>query len=211
MTVKKKAVESELDDGRRDILLRQLESIFVLEGYRRSTMADLAMRLRCSKRALYQLAPSKEDLFLIVVQQVMDEIWRLGLEAESQTEQVQDRIHCYVTAAIVPCKRWSPVFLADVESMPEAHAILEKHLRDRMERLEKMVREGIRLGVFRKTSPKLVAEIIIVSASRFCSPSFLEQSKLDLASAVEDMCDLLWNGLLHPDEIASEERKKLRR
>ena len=174
-------------------------------------MADLATRLRCSKRALYQLAPSKEDLFLIVVQQVMDEIWRLGLEAESHTEQIHERIHSYVTAAIVPCKRWSPVFLSDVESMPEAHAILEQHLRDRMERLEKMVREGIRLGVFRKTSPKLVAEIIIVSASRFCSPSFLEQSKLDLASSVEDMCDLLWNGLLHPDENGTEEKKKRRR
>lgn len=203
-------MESELDDVRRDILLKQLEAIYVVEGYRRSTMADLATGLRCSKRALYQLAPSKEGLFLIVVQQVLDEIWRLGLEAESTTESMPERIHNYVTAAIVPCKRWSPVFLSDVESMPEAHQLLERHLRERMERLEKMVREGIRLGKFRKTSPKLVAEIIIVSASRFCSPSFLEQSKLDLASSVEDMCDLLWNGLLHPGESAGDEKKRRR-
>ncbi|MCX7170268.1 MAG: helix-turn-helix domain containing protein [Proteobacteria bacterium] len=135
MTAKKQAVDPEPDDARRDILLRQLEAIYVVEGYRRSTMADLATRLRCSKRALYQLAPSKEELFLIVVQQVLDEIWRLGLEAESQTEQIQNRIHSYVTAAIVPCKRWSPVFLADVEAMPEAHELLERHLRERMERL----------------------------------------------------------------------------
>lgn len=208
MTAKQLVLESKLDDARRDILLRQLEAIYVVEGYRRSTMADLASRLRCSKRALYQLAPSKEGLFLIVVQQVLDEIWRLGLEAESVAEQMDKRIHSYVMAAIVPCKRWSAVFLADVESMPEAHELLEKHLSERMERLEKMVREGIRLGVFRKTSPKLVAEILHISASRFCSPSFLEQSKLNLGSAIEGMCDLLWNGLLHFDEGAAEEKKK---
>lgn len=187
-------------DSRREMLLAQLEAIYTVEGYRRSTMGDLAGRLRCSKRALYQLASSKEELFLLVVQRVLDEIWRLGLEAEAQTVHVQDRIQRYVAAAIVPCRRWSPVFLADVESMPEAHALLEQHLADRMKRLERMVNEGIRARVFRRISPKLVAELIHVSASRFCSPSFLAESKLDLASAVEEMCDLVWNGLLHPEQ-----------
>jgi len=191
---------SGLAELRSEALLRQLEAIFLVEGYRRSTMADLATRLRCSKRALYQLADSKEELFLMVVQRVLDEIWRLGLESEKKTQVLQNRIQDYVAAAVVPCKRWSPMFLADVEGMPEAHALLEQHLVDRMARLEKMVREGIRGGVFRRVSPKLVAELIHVSASRFCSPSFLEQSKLDLASAVEEMCDLVWNGLLYPED-----------
>lgn len=182
----------------------------MVEGYRRSTMADLASRLRCSKRALYQLAPSKEQLFLIVVQRVLDEIWRLGLQAESETEGIQDRIHSYITAAIVPCRRWSPLFLADVEGMAEARAMLDNHLKDRMARVEGMVKEGVRLGVFRRTNAALVAEMIMVSASRFCSPSFLEQSKMDLTSAVENMCDLLWNGLLHPEDAPTAHHKKAR-
>jgi len=190
-------------DSRSEALLTRLEAIFVIEGYRRSTMADLATRLRCSKRALYQLAASKEELFLMVVNRLLDEIWRLGLEAEQNAETMQACIQNYVAAAIVPCRRWSPLFLADVESMPEAHALLQQHLADRMERLEKMVRKGIRDGVFRRTSPKLVAELIQVSASRFCTPSFLEQTKLDVGSAIEEMCDLIWSGLLHPDDPPS--------
>jgi hypothetical protein len=138
----------------------------------------------------------------MVVSRVLDEIWRLGLEAEQKAETMQTCIQSYVAAAIVPCRRWSPFFLADVESMPEAHALLEQHLKDRMERLEKMVRKGTREGIFRRINPKLVAELIHVSAARFCSPSFLEQSKLDLGFAIEEMCDLIWSGLLHPEDPA---------
>jgi AcrR family transcriptional regulator len=211
MATARKTQEAALDETRRDSLLRRLQAIYVAEGYRRTTMSDLAARVRCSKRTLYQLAPSKEELFLIAVQCELDEIWRLGLMAEAETKSIQDRIHRYVTAAIVPCKRWSPAFLADVECMPEAHALLEQHLKDRMARVERMVKEGIRLGVFRHTNPKLVAEMIISSASRFCSPSFLEQTRIDLISAVESMCDLLWNGLLHPEDAVAENGRKARR
>lgn len=196
------------DPGRSDGLLIRLEAIYVVEGYRRSTMGDLAARLRCSKRALYQIAVSKEQLFVIVVQRVLDEIWNLGLQAESEAEDIRERIHRYVTAAVVPCKRWSPVFLADVEGMAEARSLLEMHLKDRMARVEEMVKDGVRLGVFRRTNAALVAEMIMVSAARFCSPSFLEKSKIDLTSAIENMCDLLWNGLLHPEEAIALPRKR---
>lgn len=192
-------------------LLQKLEAIYVAEGYQRTTMAELAARLRCSKRALYQLAASKEQLFLLVVQQALDEIWRLGLEVvESASGTVQDRIQRYISAAIVPCRRWSPFFLADIEDMPEAHALLAQHLKDRMVLVGKMVDEGVRVGTFRRTNAALVAETIVVSVSRFCSPSFLAQSNVDLSSAVEILCDLLWNGLLHPEDTSAAHGPELR-
>ena len=208
MSVKEIADGPELSEARREVLLRQLDSIFVAEGYRRSTMAELANRLRCSKRALYQIASSKEDLFLIIVAREFDEIWQLGLAAERDSELLPDRIHNYIAAAIVTCRRWSPMFLSDVESLPQAHDLLELHLTERMQRLEKMVMEGIRKRVFRRINAKLVAELIHVSASRFCSPSFLEQSKINLPSAIEQMCDLVWNGLLSPDGVDVKPKRK---
>lgn len=208
MSVKEISGGSELSAARRETLLRQLDAIFVAEGYRRSTMAELANRLRCSKRALYQIASSKEDLFLIIVAREFDEIWQLGLAAERDTDLLPDRIHNYVAAAIVTCRRWTPLFLSDVEGLPQAHDLLESHLTERMERLEKMVLEGIRKKVFRRINAKLVAELIHVSALRFCSPSFLEQSEIDLPSAIEQMCDLVWSGLLSPREVLGRPKVK---
>ena len=48
-------------------LLGEIEAIYLAEGFRGSTVGELAARLRCSRRALYELAPSKEELFLRVL------------------------------------------------------------------------------------------------------------------------------------------------
>ena len=56
-------------------LLAQLEEIFFEQGYRRITVGALAARLRCSRATLYALAPSKEELFLRVLDRVLGMMW----------------------------------------------------------------------------------------------------------------------------------------
>lgn len=193
---------------RTEQLLERIETIYLREGYRGSSMAALAERLRCSKRALYQLADSREGLFLLVLDRTLEDIWQLGLAAEKSVDPLQSRIQAYIETALVPLRRWSPAFLRDIDESPIAHAKLEQHLEERMARLEGMVSEGIASGVFRTVHPKLIAEMLHVSAARFCSPQFLASADVTLETAIKEMCDLMWNGLLHPEHLDPPESRR---
>lgn len=182
-------------------LLGEIEAIYLAEGFRGSTVGELAARLRCSRRALYELAPSKEELFLRVLGRALDEIWQRGLEAERTVPDLRRRIRWYVESALLPLGRWSPAFLEDIAAVPRARALLDRHLAERMARLEDTIRAASdgKGPIRRVIHPKLVAEMIHVSAARFCEPDFLAASGLPLDAAIEQMCSLLWDGLLRPE------------
>ena len=192
-------VEPNLPVDRPAQLLQQLEALFLAEGFSAFTVSELAARLRCSKRALYELAPSKEELFLLVLKRCLDDIWQRGIDAERSVTDLRLRIRWYVESALVPLRQWSPAFLADIAAVDQARHLLDRHLVDRMARLEDMVRAGTRSGLFRKVHPQLVAEMIHVTAARCCQPDFLAASRLSLEGAIEQMCSVLWDGLLRPE------------
>jgi len=192
MQVKNKSLSAD----RTEALLQNLQDIFVVEGFRRVTTAELAERLHCSKGTLYCLASSKEALFVRVLGRILDEIWGRGLHAEQMPIDPINKIHQYVIAALIPISKWSPVFLADVQRLPAAKKLLDEHLDLRMKRLERLVVEGIDSGIFRPVNPTLVAGLLSSSASYFCSPEFLESAELSLTEAVQQLCALVWHGLV---------------
>jgi AcrR family transcriptional regulator len=189
-----------LSPQRTEELLGSLQDIFVVEGFRRVTMADLAERLHCSKATLYCLADSKEALFILVLVRNLDEIWERGLQAEQLATDPTNRIHQYIVAALVPIRKWSPAFLSDVQRLPAAKKLLNEHLDQRMKRLEQMVLDGIDSGVFRGVNPTLIAGLVYSSALYFCSPEFLESADLSLTEAVQQLCAVVWHGLMVDDE-----------
>lgn len=195
MITKKDKIKS-LSGHRTNVLLTALQDIFFVEGFRRITIAELSERLHCSKRTLYVLADSKEELFIKVLNRNLEEIWELGLQVEQEISDPITRIHQYVVVALTPTRKWSPAFLADVESLPVAKQLLNKHLEQRMKRLEQMVTAGIDKGVFRSVNPEVVAGLLYSSAAYFCSADFLESAELSLTEAIQQLCKLVWHGLV---------------
>ncbi|OYV81578.1 MAG: TetR family transcriptional regulator, partial [Acidiphilium sp. 21-68-69] len=53
---------------RRDALIETAERIFLRKGYHATTMDDIAAEAGMSKRTLYQLVESKEDLFTALLE-----------------------------------------------------------------------------------------------------------------------------------------------
>lgn len=185
-----------LDPVREKRLLADIENIFLAEGALRLPLAELATRLRCSKRALYQIAPSKEDLFLRVLARNLEHIWQLGLDAERRARTTEHSISEYVLAALIEVRKWSPAFLADIDGYGPARRMLDAHLDKRMRYLVHMIDEGISSGRFHANNSVLVAEMLYASAMRFCSPAVLERAGVTLSQAVEQMTDIVCRGLV---------------
>jgi AcrR family transcriptional regulator len=62
---------------RHEKIIADLEAIFLEEGFRKRTINDLSMRLKCSKRTLYEIAPSKQELALLVMERWLERIRHL--------------------------------------------------------------------------------------------------------------------------------------
>ena len=64
-------------------ILEGLEKLMRDGELAKLTIGDMATRLECSRRALYELAPSKEQLVLLVLDRVMHRIGEIGIRTSS--------------------------------------------------------------------------------------------------------------------------------
>ncbi len=181
-------------------ILRELERIVVSEGFLHLDTASLARRLRCSKRALYTLAPTQERLLALVIDRVLK---RTDEHLAGVARSAPDRraaLTNYMAAIVQTSRPADPRFLRDIADFPPGMRLLRRLQRRTVDRLEQIVRGGIEAGAFNDISPKLVAELILMAAARLINPDFLRQLGLPLAEAYEELSRLIDHGLLpHPE------------
>jgi len=200
-----------MEPTRRDELLERLTEIFLREGFRHVTVGELAQRLRCSRRALYELAPTKEGLFLLVVDDLLERIRRSGDDAARATADLPHRIEAYLSPGISETARASQFFTSDVAGFPAAKRLMEEHQRRRMEGLRGIIAEGVERGVFRGFDPHLVAEVFALAYRRATDPDFLSGANLSMTEAYRELSQLLRHGLLHAENGKTPKKRSPRK
>jgi AcrR family transcriptional regulator len=195
---------------RDDHALDSLEEIFLGEGVRRVSVGELARRLRCSRRTLYALAKSKQELFLLVVDRFLTRIRRLGDEAASARDDPAARIEAYLEPGIQQVARSTNLFFADIAALPPAKRMLEEHQRQRIEGLRRIVTAGMRRRMFRGLHPHLVADVLSLAYRRVSQPEFLATANLSMTEAYAEVGRLFLHGLLHPQAARATDRARRR-
>lgn len=198
--------------AREERMLDALEEIFLEDGFRRVTIGELAARLRCSRTRLYALAPTKEDLFLRVVDRFLRRIRSLGDERLRAASDPVERIQAYLEPGVSETRSASATFSADVESFPPARRLFERHQRERTDGVSRLVAEGMRQGQFRGVHPDLVAEVMMVAVRRVMQPDFLARANLSMSEAFAEVGGLMRHGLLDAEgtaKAASRARARL--
>jgi len=183
-------------------ILRELERIIVSEGFRHLDTATLARRLRCSKRALYTLAPTQEQFLELLISRVLDrtDVY-LAKVARDVPNPLVALMH-YMSAVVETSRPASVTFLRDIALFPPGMRLLQRLQRRTFERLERLIRKGREAGTFNDISPNLVAELILMAAGRLIDPGFQRSLGLTLAEAYEELSGLLYHGLLPHQDLA---------
>jgi len=172
--------------------------MFLAEGFRHLTVGDMVDRLHCSRRTLYSLAPSREELVLAVLGRMMN---HMGVEARVRAaacDDPGDAIAAYLDAGVRVWRRSSPAFHEDLESYVPTRQLYDRHLQIAWEMLGNLVERGIREGTFRRRNPRLVAEILDAAVDRIRRPDVLARARVSRAEAVAELSGLLRQGLLGP-------------
>jgi AcrR family transcriptional regulator len=165
------------------------------------TIGALAARLACSRRTLYELAPSKDQLFLVVLDRLMHRIGRTALAAIDAGAPAAVQLRQYATGSLMYALRSSAY--DDLADVPGAARLMDRHHQFAATILERMVATGIDNGEFRSIDASVAAQVILASALQVARPDVVEGLGVSLDEAVGEMIDLVLTGLLaRPGSLA---------
>ena len=188
--------------ARQQQVLDALEEIFFAEGLG-VTIGELATRASCSRRTLYELAPSKEQLFLLVLDRMMSRTGRAAREAAAAERLPERQLEAFARAGVVAFQPVGGPFLAAVNGYAPASWLFEHHLtlakRFVIERLE----QGVGEGRFRAVHPLVVADALLAAVQRVTHPSSLRESGLSASDSLAALFEAFVHGIVADDQSRS--------
>jgi len=178
-------------------ILDQLEMVFLSEGFSSVTVTQLAASVGCSRRTLYELAPSKDALVLIVLDRFLHRVGRSALNNVDPNKSIAEQVRSYINGAL-ELQRLTAAFADDLADDPPARRLLDRHFRYVMSVSESLIERGIGAGEFRSVSPGVAAGMLAGSGLYFSQPGILDDVGMTRDEASHEMTDIVLRSLLHP-------------
>ncbi|MFZ6004332.1 MAG: TetR/AcrR family transcriptional regulator [Actinomycetota bacterium] len=185
--------ERELTERQRQIL-DELEAL-VADGFAELTMAELAARLNCSLRTLYALAPSRDELVLIVIDR---SLWRIGRQAHDAIGDdlsPLDAIRAYLEAATVAVSGWTAAFARDLAAVREAQQLQDGHNEYLFAVTRTLLDLAVERGDIAAVDTSAVARVLAGLGRFFSRPAVIPTLRSSPKQAADDVVDLILAGL----------------
>lgn len=181
--------------GRQDQLREQLVELVLAEGFAHLTVDDYAARLRCSKRTLYALADSKEQLATLAVR----EFFRTAtVEVEQTLAKLRTpttRLTGYLAAIAAALRPASAEFLADVSDFGPARELYQFNTDRAAARVEELINDGVRAKAFRTVSATFVGDLVASTMRRILAGEVSRSTGLSDAECYSELSTLVLTAL----------------
>lgn len=177
--------------ARQTTLRDQLTDLVLAEGFLHLKMDDFADRLSCSKRTLYALADSKEQLATSAVRHFFRRSGAAVDAAISQIRTPSRRVTRYLEAVAEALRPAGPAFRADVAAFGPAREIYQANTAAAAARVRELIDSGTAAGAFRMVPGDFVAEVITATMFRITSGEIGEATGLSDAEAYTELATLV--------------------
>jgi len=194
-------------DRTNDEFMDEFCRLILKTGISIHTVGELATRLRCSRRRLYEIAPSKEGLLLFVAARHFARTARQASEAAAQESVTEKRIDTYLKVGAVASDLIGQGFVDDMSAIPEGRELTAAYTRTRVDGIALLVEEGIAAGTLHDIHARLVAEVAYGAVYRMRDASFLAENGLSFRQALEEFSRLLRHGLVKRDAAPAGRKK----
>jgi AcrR family transcriptional regulator len=181
--------EAQLGPRHREVL-DELESLFLREGFSGFSVRELAAHVGCSRRTLYEVAPSKDELVLIVLDRFLHRVGRDAIDAIDTSRTFAEQITAYFLGG-VELQRLTHVFGEDLADDAAARRLFDRHYGYVMAVTEQLVTDGVAAGEFRPVEPAVVAGVLAGTGMFFHQPDVQSDSGLDLQHAIDGALELV--------------------
>jgi AcrR family transcriptional regulator len=174
-------------------VLDQIEHLFLEHGFAEITIAQIAAGVGCSRRTIYEIAPSKEQLVLIVIDRSMHRLGRDALAAVDPGDPLIEQLRQYIEGGIDLHRRAG--LFEDLADHAPARRLVDRHFRFVMTVVERLVSLGIERGEFVPVTPGVVAAVVAGSSAYLTQPELIEDVGVEFPALVSEMLDLTLAGL----------------
>jgi AcrR family transcriptional regulator len=190
----------------------RLIPVFLQFGFQRLNMDMIARKLKISKATLYNQFRSREEMFELAIDTILEGISQQRSVFNRQGVSFQDR-YLYLFALILKqVMGISPVLVKDIKvGYPHLWVKVENFYQSWEKDLIDFFELGISAGEFQDINPVLVSRSLISSVQQIVEPEFLEQTGLSISQALADLFRLHSESFFQqPDlelnQAANEER-----
>lgn len=167
------------------------------ELFRRSglrfTMQEVAAALNISKKTIYTVYASKEELLLDMIDEMFHDIHKKKAELAASDAPVEERIRKVIVALPEQYAAMDLRLLDELEEKyPAAAKRVREHLETNWEPTIALLEEGMSKGKIRRISIPVLKQMIVASIERFLSD---EESRSRYPDTLEAMIDIIMNGI----------------
>jgi AcrR family transcriptional regulator len=175
-------------------ILDQLSDLFD-EGFADLTMAEIAARVNCSLRTLYELAPSRDELVLTVVDRNLWRIGRTAREAIQADMAPLDAVRAYLRAATVAVSGTTEAFARDLATVPAAQELRDAHSEYLVAMTRRLLDEAVERGDIPPVDTAAVARVVAGLGREFSRPEVIPTLRSSPKEAADAVVEIVLRGL----------------
>jgi AcrR family transcriptional regulator len=168
-----------------------LVDLVLAQGFTHLTMDQFAAQLNCSKRTLYALASSKEQLAVLAVRHFFRRATEQVETAIARTRAPAKRVTRYLEAVAEALRPATRAFRDDIADFRPATEIYEQNTLAAAHRVRELIDEGTRAGAFRRVHAAFVGEVVTATMRRITSGEIAEATGLSDAEAYSELAQLV--------------------
>jgi AcrR family transcriptional regulator len=175
-------------------LLDQLSTAFD-EGFADLTMAEVAARLNCSLRTLYALAPSRDELVLIVIDR---NLWRIGRTARAAIAPGMaplDAIRAYLHAATLTVSNTTEAFSRDLAAIPGGDRLAHGHNEYLFALTRTLLDLAVEQGDITSVDTAAVARVMAGLGRQLTQPDVIPTLRWPPKRAADTILEIILRGL----------------
>lgn len=177
--------------SRQSQLRDALVELVLAEGFSHLTLDRVAAQLSCSKRSLYALAASKEQLAVLAVRHFFRRATAQVEAAIAATRAPTQRVTRYLQAVAEALRPASRAFRDDLARFAPAAEIYEQNTAAAAVRVRELIDEGTRAGAFRHVPTAFVGEVVTATMRRITSGEITAATGLSDAEAYAELARLV--------------------
>ncbi len=181
--------------ARQKDILDQLEKLAVAGELFQFTLAEIAERLNCSLRTLYGLAPSKDELVLMVIDRRLHRIGRRAMAAIEPGMEPLAALRAYLHAANNAVGQATELFSRELATLPGAARLCSSHEHYVVAVAEDLL---VRAVAEKEVGPVDTAACALVLGGLgrfFVQPEVMPLLGAGPKQTADDIADLLFDGL----------------
>jgi AcrR family transcriptional regulator len=168
-----------------------LVDLVLAQGFSHLTMDQFAAQLNCSKRTLYALASSKEQLAVLAVRHFFKRATEQVETAIARTRAPAKRVTRYLEAVAEALRPATRAFRDDIANFRPATEIYEQNTLVAAHRVRELIDEGTRAGAFRRVHAAFVGEVVTATMRRITSGEIAAATGLSDAEAYSELAQLV--------------------